>query len=164
MEKWIVTGYRNCIMRCIMYEPDQKFLRTETETFFISDFTRALTELKICPGDIVCVHSQIFSLGCPFISKENLLELLTEILQQMVVKNGTLIMPAFSYSFCKKELFDVQNTPSDVGVLTEFFRKQKNVKRTAHPIFSFSVWGEKQEECEMRSLCAFLPVKSNCLI
>ncbi len=147
-----------------MYEPDQKFLRTETETFFISDFTRALTELKICPGDIVCVHSQIFSLGCPFISKENLLELLTEILQQMVGKNGTLIMPAFSYSFCKKELFDVQNTPSDVGVLTEFFRKQKNVKRTAHPIFSFSVWGEKQEECEMRSLCAFLPVKSNCLI
>lgn len=57
------------------------------------------------------------------------------------VDGGTLLVPAFSYSFTKDEDFDVNLTPSDVGQFSEAFRHLSGVARTKHPIFSFSVIG-----------------------
>jgi aminoglycoside 3-N-acetyltransferase len=55
-------------------------------------------------------------------------------------------MPVFTYSFCKNEIFDVQNSPSTVGVLTETFRKRGGVLRNLHPIFSFAGVGRQAEK------------------
>ena len=70
---------------------------------------------------------------------------LIKVLKESVGDNGKVIMPAFSYSFCKKEKFDIETSKSTVGVLTEFFRKQNDVERTIHPIFSSSIWGKNKE-------------------
>lgn len=57
------------------------------------------------------------------------------------VADGVLILPTFTYSFCIGEVFDVDRTPSTVGMLTEHFRLQTGVRRTPEPIFSSAVLG-----------------------
>ena len=74
-----------------------------------------------------------------------LLDTLVDVLKECVGKNGTIIMPTFTYSFCKGEVFDVDNSKSTVGILTEHFRSLPAVKRTQQPIFSCAVYGKKQE-------------------
>lgn len=45
-------------------------------------------------------------------------------------------MPAFNYDFPKQKRFDVQHTPSEVGILTEYFRTHVAAFRTKDPVFS----------------------------
>jgi aminoglycoside 3-N-acetyltransferase len=52
-------------------------------------------------------------------------------------------LPTFTYSFCKGEAFDLRNTPSAVGSLTEYFRKLAGTERTRDPIFSFALRGDR---------------------
>ncbi|MDC1077751.1 AAC(3) family N-acetyltransferase [Candidatus Pelagibacter sp.] len=51
-------------------------------------------------------------------------------------KKHTILLPTFTYSFCKTRVFSKDKNPSEVGIFTEYFRNQKNVKRSNHPIFS----------------------------
>jgi aminoglycoside 3-N-acetyltransferase len=66
------------------------------------------------------------------------------------VPDGTLILPAFSYSFCRGELFDPETTGCDIGPLPEFFRTRPGVRRTLDPIFSASVLGPVPPEWHAR--------------
>lgn len=59
-----------------------------------------------------------------------------------VGKQGTVLIPAFSYSFCGTKLFNPKKTPSQIGLFSEIFRLRKDTKRTNHPIFSFSIYGK----------------------
>jgi aminoglycoside 3-N-acetyltransferase len=118
-----------------------------------SAITKALSSLGICPGSIVLVHSDaIVAAQLPAAPEEERLDLLIEAIEAAIGADGTLLMPAFSYSFTKGELFDIQNTPSAVGMLTERFRARPGVLRTTDPIFSFACRGPRARE-----LCA-IPV------
>ena len=63
-------------------------------------------------------------------------------LRRYIGRNGTILVPSFTYSFCRKKIFDVQKTKSEVGLFSEIFRKKKNILRTKHPIFSFCISGK----------------------
>ena len=63
-------------------------------------------------------------------------------IENHIGKGGTILVPSFSYSFCKNRKFDLKNNPSEVGMFSEKFRLRKNIKRTEHPIFSFSIFGK----------------------
>ena len=112
----------------------------------IKDLYNVLEKLSIQKGDVLCVHSQLYSLGTPLLPREEFLHIIIKVLQDLVGNKGMLIMPTFSYSFCKGEIYDINETPSTVGVLTEYFRKLLDVRRTNHPIFSFAIWGDRVEE------------------
>lgn len=112
----------------------------------VEDMQNVIKRIGIKKGDTLCVHSQVFSLGKPILSKEEFFETIVKILQDAVGGEGKLIMPTFTYSFCNGKVYDVRNSPSTVGVLTEYFRKMPGVVRTNHPIFSFSIWGRDKEE------------------
>ena len=129
-----------------MEEQGKKILRVDNLELTTEDLKKQIQELGINKGDVLCVHSELFKLGKPLLHKESFLKEIVILLQELVGKEGTLIMPTFSYSFCKNELFDLKVSSSTVGILTEYFRTMENVKRTKHPIFSFAVWGKKQEE------------------
>lgn len=120
--------------------------RSKGRTYTVKDYIVALQRLGIKRGDTICVHSQIYSLGIPLCGKEQLLNYYCKILKESVGQSGTLIMPTFSYSFCNNEVYDIQHTPSSVGILTEHFRKYPGAQRTKHPIFSFAVLGPREEE------------------
>lgn len=112
----------------------------------IGDFIKALKNAGIKKGDTVCVHSQIFSFGKSLLPKKEILNTLVLILKNAVGDEGTILMPTFSYSYCKGEVYDVEKSKSDVGILTEYFRMLPDVERTMHPIFSFAVWGKRKQE------------------
>lgn len=107
----------------------------------------ALAEIGLRPGDTALVHSDaIVAAQLPPVPDEQRLDLLIGALQASVGSEGTLVMPAFSYSFTKNETYDVLNTSSTVGMLTEHFRKQKVVRRSADPIFSVAARGPRANE------------------
>lgn len=129
-----------------MLKTSVEMIEAYGKRYSVESLFQSLRSLEIRRGDIVCVHSQIFSMGKALLPKDEFLKGLVAILKELIGSEGTLIMPTFSYSFCRKEVFDIEKTTSTVGLLTEWFRKDIGVKRTHHPIFSFAVWGKRQEE------------------
>ncbi len=61
-------------------------------------------------------------------------------------KNHTLIMPTFTYSFCKTGLFDIQKSRSEVGLFSEYFREKCGNFRSDHPILSVCGKGKLTED------------------
>ena len=59
---------------------------------------------------------------------------------------GTLVIPTFTYSATIDEPFIVEETPSTVGDLTEYFRKMPAVKRSRDPIFSVAAIGKRSRQ------------------
>ncbi|TQR33832.1 acetyltransferase [Campylobacter sp. MIT 99-7217] len=123
----------------------KELISTRDKNYTNRDLIKSLQELGIKEGDILCVHTELFNFGKPLLSKDEFLKALLECFYKALGQRGTLIMPSFTYSFCKNEAFDKTHSKSTMGVLTEFFRKQKGVKRTNDPIFSFAIKGAKEE-------------------
>jgi aminoglycoside 3-N-acetyltransferase len=119
-----------------------------------SDVTDALRSVGVASGSVVLVHPDAI-VAAQFSPKSNeeRLDLLIGAIDTAIGTRGTLLMPAFSYSFTKGEPFDMRNTPSAVGMVTERFRTRPGVCRSADPIFSFACRGPLAQE-----LCA-LPVR-----
>ncbi len=118
----------------------------EDSPVYDRDFVSALRSVGVVEGDVLFVHADITSFGKKAnIEGEQLLGVLTETMTESVGENGTISMPTFTYSFCKGLPYDPARTPSVVGVLSEFFRKQPGVIRTRHPIFSAAAWGKKKD-------------------
>lgn len=118
--------------------------------FNSEDVFEVLKRMDICKGDTVCIHSDLIPLGLPAINKKEYMECLIHIFEKQVGNEGTIIMPTFTYSFCHHELYNIKESPSKVGSLTEHFRTMPDVVRTKHPIFSFAVWGRyKDEYCDI---------------
>jgi aminoglycoside 3-N-acetyltransferase len=62
---------------------------------------------------------------------------------------GTLLLPTFTYDrWCHGEPFDVLQTPSDMGALTEAGRKSGYAVRTGNPMYSFAVIGHEAKTFE----------------
>ncbi len=53
-----------------------------------------------------------------------------------------IIMPSFNYDFCKGSPYNIKESESQVGTLSEYFRKNKAAWRTSIPVFNFSGIGE----------------------
>ena len=113
-----------------------------------SAVTDALRAIGVEPGSVVLVHPDAI-VAAQFPPMQNVLDVLIEAMEAAIGGNGTLVMPAFSYSFTKGEPFDIRNTPSAVGMVTERFRTRPGVCRTSDPIFSFASRGSRARE-----LCA----------
>lgn len=74
-------------------------------------------------------------------SNESRLEAFSNILSNIADRGGNVIVPAFSYSFCKGESFDLQNTPTSLGSSHEYLRSHSQKRRTSDGIFSYLVFG-----------------------
>lgn len=62
-----------------------------------------------------------------------------------VGEGGTVLFPTFNFDFTKGVAFDIDKTPSHMGVITESARKHPRAVRTGHPVYSFSVIGKEAE-------------------
>lgn len=119
----------------------KNILKYNDKIYTQDDLIKALYDLGIKNGDIVCAHSEIFNFGIPLLNINEFLTVLIESLFEVIGKDGTLLMPTFTYSFCNNEVYNKVKSKTKVGALNEFFRKQKGVKRTNDPIFSFAIKG-----------------------
>jgi len=106
-----------------------------------------LENLGLKKGDLVCVHSRFSALGYV----EGGPSTFIRALEDVVGSTGTILMPTFSttgsmLSYIESgSIFDVRNTPSRVGILTEIFRTYPGVKRSLHPTNSVAARGALAE-------------------
>jgi len=66
-------------------------------------------------------------------------------------KDGTVIVPTFTYSLTKNKIFNPKNTLSSIGLFSETFRKLKFTKRSNHPILSVSHFGKLSQQINKTS-------------
>jgi aminoglycoside 3-N-acetyltransferase len=121
----------------------------------------SLRNLGIKENDVIVVHSSYKALrgdGQITGGPETVIEALKE-----TVKYGTLMLPALSYESVTidNRRFDVLNTPSCVGILTEVMRKSEGVFRSVHPTHSISVWGKDAQTITDAHIKDFTPVGPN---
>lgn len=104
------------------------------------DIVSALERLGANRCDVLFVHSDIsFGKIDRGIKRKELLLFLWDALQEMGVQ--TLMFPTFTFSFCNREDYDVQFSPTAMGMLPEYIRKQENVYRSNDPILSVAIVG-----------------------
>lgn len=108
-------------------------------------------EAGIQEGDTLLIHSNIqrtfkryLRLGVR-ISAEDILDSFLK----AIGNSGTLLLPLFNFDFPRGKAFDIRNTPSHMGALTEAGRAHPLAVRTGHPIYSFAVIGAKSQYFEL---------------
>lgn len=94
-------------------------------------------------GDSVILHSSLKSIG----PVEGGGEAVIEALLSVIGPDGHLLVPTFTYCLpiWKIPPFDVRNSPSRVGALTEIVRKRPDALRSFHPTHSVAVLGPQRE-------------------
>ena len=111
------------------------------------DIENTLFELGISEGDELFVHSCLYTFGKlgEIKTKEELAGCFIESLINCIGPRGTLIVPTFTFSFCKTGVFDSESTKSEAGLLSEVLRKRDDAERSKHPIYSVAAWGKNKE-------------------
>lgn len=79
-------------------------------------------------------------------NKEKNLSYFFGALIDLVGKDGTIVVPTFTYSFIKSKIFDVNNSKSEVGNFSEKFRNIDKIKRSKNPIFSVAAIGRHAKD------------------
>jgi aminopeptidase-like protein/aminoglycoside N3'-acetyltransferase len=109
-----------------------------------ADLEAALRRVGIGDGDTVFFQVCGETLGPAegASSEEELAALLYRALRATVGASGTILAPAYTFSFCKQQLFDVDATPTVKGpwntlaAFPEYLRRLPGAVRSSDPIFS----------------------------
>ena len=111
------------------------------------DLAKAFRACGVGTGDLLMLHADALVLAqLPPMAARLRYDILFAAIDDVLGPSGTLVMPVFTYSFTKGETFDVDQTPSTVGALTEHFRNMPGVKRSRDPIFSVAARGALADE------------------
>lgn len=106
-----------------------------------------INKMGVCKGKTVFIHSSMDFLNIDF-SPNKLLNILVE----LVGEEGTLLFPAWHFNYRAKEylekdlVFDVQRSPSVMGLLSELARRNKSAFRSANPTSSIVSIGKHAKE------------------
>ena len=114
----------------------------------IQELQAILVQLGVETGDVVMMHSAVFTLGIV----EDGLAGVYQAFRNVLGRDGTLIVPTFTYSFRRGEIFDVRNTPCPkvLGAFSEHVRGAEGAVRSADPLFSMAAIGPEAEELMRR--------------
>jgi aminoglycoside 3-N-acetyltransferase len=106
-----------------------------------AEISTTLGDLGVRANDTIFVHADLR--GALRAEGATALEKADTVIDGLAaaVPDGILGMPTFTYSFCRGEDFDVDQTPSTVGALSERFRLRAGVRRSADPLFSGALLG-----------------------
>ncbi len=107
---------------------------TEKRTVTRQNIVADLKALGLKQNDIVLVHSSLSRIGMVEGGADTVIDALLEV----IGRDGTLLMPSFQrgsefFLAQSKFVFDIRNAPSEVGVITETFRRRPGVIRSLSP-------------------------------
>lgn len=104
----------------------------------------SLLSIEADKCDTLYIHTAL-SFGTPNLQlrKKELLSEILGVIKELGVK--TVCMPTFTFSFCNGLEYDPATSPSKMGVLNEFFRKQEGVIRSCDPLMSVALLGEDKD-------------------
>ena len=109
------------------------------------DLVQGFQDVGLEAGDTLLIHSSYKAFG----GVEGRAQTVIDALLHVLGEEGTLIMPTFNFDFCKGEPWDVRETPSHMGIITELVRQDERSCRVFHPIYSFAIIGKHAQ-----ALCA----------
>ncbi|MNN12055.1 SPBc2 prophage-derived aminoglycoside N(3')-acetyltransferase-like protein YokD [compost metagenome] len=103
------------------------------------DLIHHLEEAGINRKGTLLMHSSMKSIGEVEGGADTVLDTLSEYMRE-----GLLVLPTHTWSFIHADnpRFEVETSPSCVGVLPELFRKRSGVIRSLHPTHSVAALGE----------------------
>jgi aminoglycoside 3-N-acetyltransferase len=107
----------------------------------------ALRALGVERGSTVMVHSS-FGDASGF---RGTAEDLIDVFEEAVGAGGNLLMVSLPYRtssldyLSRERTFDVRKTPSMMGLVTEYFRRRPDVRRSLHPTHPVLAWGAKAD-------------------
>lgn len=130
-------------------EKRRKKLAQQAETGGLTEskIIEQLKEIGIQPGSTLLVHASLSKMGYV----EGGAKTVVNALISSVGPNGHLLMPTSSNKSWQLEfiqsdpIFDVRNTPSAMGAITEIFRTSAGVLRSIHPTESVACLGPKAQ-------------------
>ncbi len=110
-----------------------------------SKIVDALRGVGLQSGDTVLVHNDTSRLMKLAGSEwwEDAFSLLHSSFETVLDQAGTLVVPTFNYEFCRGKPYDHVRTPSQVGLFTNYIRRDARAIRSLNPIFSFAAIGSK---------------------
>jgi aminoglycoside 3-N-acetyltransferase len=146
MVRWIPARFRKTARNSL------KRLRTGWlglwYTFGPADLLAALRRVGVRTGDTLLVHIS-FDRFEVFTGKAS--DVVT-VLKDAVGPEGTLLMPTMPFTgsaidyIADGTILDVKRTPSQMGLVTELFRRYPDVRRSAHPTHPVAGWGPRAAE------------------
>ncbi len=108
---------------------------------------QGLGEIIRPEDEVVVIHSGLWSFGAKMdVPPDQVAQVVLEAVRSAVGPNRTLFMPTFTFSFCRTGLFDLDDTPSETGALTQAFLDAPDTIRTASAINSFAASGPMAEQ------------------
>jgi len=129
--------YRLTIKRIIKHNNNQvlRWWHCKFHAFSPPDLTKALASLGVTTGDVVLVHAA-YNEFIGFTGRPS--DVLAS-LRSAVSTSGTLLMPSMPFTGSavdyvrSGQMFDVRRTASQMGLLTELFRRSSGTIRSLHP-------------------------------
>jgi len=112
------------------------------------DLTKALISLGLTPGDIIFVHIA-YNEFIGFNGRPS--DVLTS-LRSAVSETGTVLMPSMPFTGSavdyvrSGQMFDVRHTASQMGLVTELFRRSPGTTRSLHPTHAVLASGPAAEQ------------------
>jgi len=152
MTSWPILGLRLRAVASVVVPPAIKQWRKRLVrayqrlwAFAPADLARALVELGVRPGNVLIVHSAFDR----FLGFRGGPVEVVRTLQEVVGPGGTLMMPTIPFQGTAVDyalsdpVFDVRQTVSRMGLITEVFRRSPGVVRSLHPTHSVAAWGHR---------------------
>ena len=103
--------------------------------------------MHLTKGDTIYCHSAIGYFGrlhdCH--SADDLCECFFDSIFEIIGDSGTLIVPTYTHSFPKNEIFNPNTSVSKMGIFSEWVRKHQDSLRVIDPCYSVSVVGKNKE-------------------
>lgn len=117
-----------------------ELFRTEQGIVSDRDFAEGLKPHRLA-GRPVLVYSRLLSFG-RIAGRESIARIL-DLLLEAIGPEGTLCVPAYTFSAFNQEWFDHEASPSRVGALGDAARLRGGFTRTVHPVYSHACWGKQ---------------------
>ena len=95
------------------------------------DLKNIFDQINIVLGDTILVSSDILTLLIEFKKQKQNFDanLIIDLLINKIGPNGTLMLPAFNWDFCKGKDFDYYKTQSRTGSLSNIALKREDFQR-----------------------------------
>jgi|TARA_B110000495_G_C22965272_1_gene566059 aminoglycoside 3-N-acetyltransferase len=122
---------------------EKSIFQDNNRKYFTSDIMNAFYDVGITEGDTIFIQSDLGKFGklSDIKKKTEFTKYFLDACIKTVGKQGTVVLPTFTLSFCKTGFFDYYNSISEVNYLTELARITKGFVRSDDPIFSVTSLG-----------------------
>lgn len=128
-----------------------------TSRNFAERLQRLISDLLNPTSPIVVIHSDLGQFGHMFGTRaREVPDLVTKALLAAIGPTRTLVVPTYTFSFCRERHYDLALTRSEVGALSEHVRTRPNATRSMQPIYSYAAIGPRADELrDIRAVTAW---------